>query len=100
MTMSNREHLICLSAFTALVAFSGISRADDYALPNTDRFERPAELSQPATCAQAQAFAWFRHQMELSDGGTENTIPAPVECERTYVAVTVGGDREVIEESK
>ena len=95
--MSNREHLICLTAFTALVAFSGVSRADDYALPNTDRFERPAELSQQ-TGAQAKAFAWFRHQMGLSDGGQENTMPAPVECERTYVAES--GDREVTEESK
>ena len=97
--MSNREHLICLAAATALVAFSGVSRADDYALPNTDRFDRPAELSSP-NCAQAQAFAWFRHQMELSDGGHENTIPAPAECERTHVAASVGGDREVTEESK
>ena len=96
--MSKREHLICLATFTALVSFSGVSRADDYALPNTDRFERPAEPSQAATCAQAQAFAWFRHQMEISDGGHENTVPAPVECERTNVAEA--GDREVVEESK
>jgi hypothetical protein len=99
MTMSNREHLICLAAFTALVAFSGVSRADDYALPNTDRFDRPAELSQP-TCAQAQAFAWFRHQLEISDGSQDNTVPEPVECQRTYVAKSEAGDREVIEESK
>jgi len=99
MNMSNREHLICLAAFTALVAFSGVSRADDYALPNPDRFDRPAELSQP-TCAQAQAFAWFRHQMEISDGSSENTVAEPVECQRTYVAATQAGDREVIEESK
>jgi len=97
MTMSKREHLICLAAFTALVSFSAVSRADDYALPNTDRFDRPAELSQP-TCAQARAFAWFLHQMEISDGGHENTVPAPAECERTNVAEA--GDREVTEESK
>jgi hypothetical protein len=91
----NRATLLCLTAATALVAFSGASRADDYNLPNTDRFERPAELSQPMTCAQAQALAWFLHQMEISDGGSENTVSAPVECERTYVAEA--GDREVIE---
>lgn len=97
--MSNREHLMCLTAFTALVAFSGVARADDYSIPNTDRFERPAELSQP-TCAQARAFAWFRQQMELSEGGNDNTVPEPVECQRTYVAGTQAGDREVTEESK
>jgi hypothetical protein len=101
MTM-NREHLLSLAALTALVAFSGAARADDYSLPNTDRFAR-LEAAQPMTCAQANAFAWFRHQMELTDGGSENTVPAPVECERTYVAAKgepSQGDREVYEESK
>jgi hypothetical protein len=102
MTMSNREHLICLAAVTALVAFSGVARADDYSIPNTDQFARSEASPQPMTCAQATAFAWFRHQMELSDGGHDNTVPAPLECERTYVArgEASQGDREVIEESK
>ncbi len=94
--MSNREHLMCLAAFSALVALSGIARADDYSIPDTSRFERSEELAQPLTCAQAQAFAWFKHQMELSDGGNDNIVPAPVECERTYVAnADPKGDREV-----
>jgi hypothetical protein len=97
MTM-NREHLLSLAALTALVAFSGVARADDYSLPNTDQFARLETGSQPMTCAQANAFAWFRHQMELSDGGSESAVSAPVECERTYVAAQ--GDREVYEESK
>jgi hypothetical protein len=83
----NRGHLMALTALTALVTFSQAARADDYSLPNTDRFERP-EVQSQATCAQAQAFAWFRHQMELSDGGHDNTVPYPTECERTYVAVS------------
>lgn len=82
----NRAHLMSFAAFTVLVAFSGASRADDYSLPDTDRFGRSQELAQPMTCAQATAFAWFRHQMELSDGGNENTVTVPAECERTYVA--------------
>ena len=94
----NREHLIALATLTALVTFSGISRADDYSLPNTDRFERP-EVQTQATCAQVQAFAWFRHQMELSDGGNDNTVPNPVECERTYIA-TNQPDAGAYEESK
>ena len=100
--MSNREHLICLAAFTALVAFSGIARADDYSIPDTARFARSEAGERPMTCAQATAFAWFKHQMELSDGGNENIVPAPAECDRTYVAHSEVplGDREVIEESK
>jgi hypothetical protein len=102
MTMSKREHLICLAAATALVAFSGVARADDYSIPNTEQFGRSEAQSQPMTCAQATAFAWFKHQMEISDGGHENTVAAPVECERTYVARSEApqGDREVLEESK
>jgi hypothetical protein len=103
MTMSNREHLLSLAVLTALVAFSTAARADDYSLPNTDQFARLETGSQPMTCAQATAFAWFTHQMELSDGGSENTVSAPAECERTYVAAkgeVSQGDREVYEESK
>ena len=96
--MNNREHLMCLAALTALVSFSGIARADDYSIPNTDRFERP-EVQAQQTCAQALAFAWFRHQMELSDGGHENTIPYPAECERVNVAKSEP-DRGTYEESK
>lgn len=97
--MSNREHLMCLAAFSALVALSGPARADDYSLPDTSRFARSEELAQPLTCAQAQAFAWFRHQMELSDGGSENIVAAPVECDRVNVAKAAPeGDREVAED--
>jgi hypothetical protein len=100
MNMSNREHLICLAALTALVSFSGLARADDYSIPDTDRFERPEVQAQPATCAQAQAFAWFRHQMELSDGGHDNTVPYPAECERINVATKSEADAGAYEESK
>jgi hypothetical protein len=95
--MSNREHLVCLAAFTALVAFSGVARADDYSIPNTDRFDRPAQVALPATSAQATALAWFKHQMSLSDGGQDDSVGSPVECDRTNVATSGSGDREVIE---
>ena len=99
--MSNREHLMCLAAFSALVALSGLARADDYSIPDTSRFALSEELAQPMTCAQAQAFAWFKHQMELSDGGDDDLASAPAECERSYVAkAEPGGDREVNDEDK
>lgn len=97
--MSNREHLICLAALTALVSFSNVARADDYSIPNTDRFERP-EVQSQQTCAQALAFAWFRHQMELSDGGHENTVPYPAECDRINVAAKSEADAGAYDESK
>jgi len=97
--MSNREHLLALTALTALVTFSGVARADDYSLPNTDRFERP-EVQTTQTCAQALAFAWFRHQMELSDGGHENTVAYPAECERTNLAAKSEPEPGTYEESK
>ena len=97
--MSNREHLMCLAAFSALVALSGLVRADDYSLPDTSGFARSEELAQPMTCAQAQAFAWFKHSMELSDGGQDLTVPVPAECERTNIAkVEPKGDGEINEE--
>ena len=97
--MSKHEQLMCLAAFSALVALSGLARADDYAYPDTSRFGRPEELAQPLTCVEAQASAWFRHQMELSDGSSENTVPVAVECDRINVAkAEPNGDREVNED--
>ena len=95
--MTNRDHLMCLAAATALVAFSGISRADDNYVPNTDRFAR-SEITEPMTCAQARAFAWFKHQMELTDGTNDTAVEEPEECVRTYVAKSP--EPGVYEESK
>jgi len=94
----NRAHLTALAALTALVTFSQVARADDYSLPNTDRFERP-EVQTQQTCAQALAFAWFRHQMELSDGGNVDNVASPAECDRINVA-KAGPDAGAYEESK
>ena len=90
----NRNHLLPLAALTALVAFSGISRADDFPLSN-DGIALSEQISEPMTCAQATAFAWFKHQMTLSDGGDERPLETPAECQRTYVA-----DRDVSDESR
>jgi hypothetical protein len=89
--MCNREQMMCLAAFTALVAFSGVARAQE---------ARSEELSQPMTCAQATAFAWFKQQLALPD--VAEPIAPPVECERMYVADRdlPSGDREVTEESR
>lgn len=96
--MTNREHLISLAAITALVAFSNIARADGFET-GLNRIEGEVQ-SAPATCAQATAFAWFRHQMELTDGVQDYGVDTPIECERTNVAAKSEDDAGVYEESK
>jgi hypothetical protein len=82
----NRIQTLCYAAFISLAALTGAARADDYSLPVVDiRFEERAP--QPVTCAQATQFAWFKRQMELSDGyAQDNDIPVPAECQREVVA--------------
>ena len=97
--MSNREHLMCLAAFSALVALSGVARADFYSMPDPSGFARSEDRA-PMTCAQAQAFAWFKHQLELPDVA-ESSVSLPAECERTDLAkADPRGDREVNDEEK
>jgi hypothetical protein len=93
--MTNRDHLICLAAATALVAFSGIARADEYSMNETARSEIQGA---PMTCAQARAFAWFKHQLELGEGVSDNAIDEPAECQREYVAKSP--DSDAYDESK
>jgi hypothetical protein len=85
------KQLFCMTAVAALAVASQVVRADDYAANN-----EPVALSefeaQPMTCSQATAFAWFKRQMELTDGDTDVTVPAPVECERTYLAKSPDSD--------
>ena len=100
--MTNREHLLSLAVATALVAFSGVAKADDYAQPNTDQFARSEERNEPVTCAQAKASAWFLHELERTDGGDDYLGQEPSECSRDLIATTGAGaaDPAVYEESK
>ena len=83
------KQLFCFTAVAALAAASQVVRADEYAM-NTVRYEAEA---QPMTCAQATAFAWFKHQLELSDGNASDTfVDTPAECERTYIAKSSAND--------
>ena len=97
--MNNREHLICLAALTALVSFSGVARADGVAT-GFNRIEKAEVQSAPVTCAQATAFAWFKHQMELTDGVQDYGVETPIECERTNLAAKTEVDAGTYEESK
>ena len=95
----NREHLISLAAMTALVAFANTARADGFET-GLNRIEGGEVQSAPATCAQATAFAWFKHQMELTDGVQDYGVETPIECERTNYAAKSEDDAGAYEESK
>ena len=83
--MTNRKQLMCFATFTALVAISGLARADDYSYTTDEvRFEERA--TEPMTCAQATQFAWFKHEIELSDGVNDASVPVPAECQRDLIA--------------
>jgi hypothetical protein len=86
--MTNRKQMLCFAAFAALVALSGVARADDYAYPVVALNETRAEDrgAEPASCEQATRDAWFKHQMEQSDGSFDTTTEVPAECQRELIA--------------
>jgi hypothetical protein len=86
------KQLFCMTAVAALAVASQVVRADDYSQPDTSQFARYEADAQPMTCSQATAFAWFKHQHELTDGSNDSTVATPAECERTYLAKSSDSD--------
>jgi hypothetical protein len=86
------KQLFCMTAVAALAVASQVVRADDYSQPDTSQFARYEVDAQPMTCSQATAFAWFKHQLELTDGSTNGPVDTPAECERTYLAKSPDSD--------
>jgi len=87
------KQLFCMTAVAALAVASQVVRADDYSQPDTSQFARYEADAQPMTCSQATAFAWFKHQLELTDGYVNDTfVDTPAECERTNVAKSSADD--------
>lgn len=82
--MTNREQLLCLTVFSAFVLASQVARADEYAMNDV----ASAEVAEPMTCSQAIAFAWFKHELERTDGANDsgNVVDRPAECSPTYLA--------------
>ena len=80
------KQLFCMTALAALAVSSQGVRADEYAFNNVEPAAYSEAEAQPMTCEQATAYAWFKRQMELTDGDTDSTAPVSVECGRTYVA--------------
>ena len=97
--MTNREHLLSLAVATALVAFPGAAKSQDYS-PQGTEFARSEERAEPMTCAQARAYAWFMHELERSEGVQENGVAQPAECAGDVVAATGADAPATDEESK
>ena len=89
----HRTRLASLTTLTGLSIFSaGMSLADtdaaDFAGADAGNY-RPAERVEPLSCSDALQLAWFKRQLEMTDGGPapdESLAPAPTECERDIVA--------------
>lgn len=86
------KQLFCMTALAALAVSSQGVRADEYVMPDAQQFARYEADAQPMTCSQATAFAWFKHQLELTDGSNDSTVATPAECERTYLAKSSDSD--------
>jgi hypothetical protein len=86
------KQLLCMTAVAALAVASQVVRADDNSQPDTSQFARYEADAQPMTCSQATAFAWFKHQLELTDGSNDSAVDMPAECERTYLAKSPNSD--------
>jgi hypothetical protein len=90
--MKMTKQLFCMTALAALAVSSQGVRADEYVMPDAQQFARYEADAQPMTCAQATAFAWFKQQLELTDGNTNAAVDTPLECGRTYLAKSPDSD--------
>jgi len=85
MNMTNRATLFSLAAIAALTSLNGIARADD----GGGEYNFPAALvadsgiryegESVATCGDLKRDAWFKRQLELTDGDGDPTVPE-VQC--------------------
>ncbi len=89
----HKRRLASLTTLTGLSIFSaGMALADtdtDLSSPDTGSY-RPADRIDHMTCSDALQLAWFKRQLEMTDGASqapdESLAPAPAECERDIVA--------------
>ena len=85
-----------LQLLAALVVFSGVAQADDYAYPVTfvpvsangngnGNGHHEDFLGEPMSCKEARESAWFIRELSRSDGGTDDVV-AYVPCKREILA--------------
>jgi hypothetical protein len=90
----HKRRLASLTTLTGLSIFSaGMALADtdvdvDVVSPDAGSY-RPEQHVDRMSCSDALQLAWFKRQVEMTDGGEpadESLAPAPSECERDIVA--------------
>ena len=84
-----------LKLLAALVVFSGIAHADDYAYPaafvpvsangNGDGYGHEEALGEPMSCKEARETAWFVRELSRTDGDTNPEV-GYVPCPREILA--------------
>ena len=88
----NRTHLMSLATFTALCVLPGVSRADEGSefLLSVSYASDEERVSESAVCNDANQFAWFLRQMEITDGDASPDVAAPSVCPREVIASATG----------
>ena len=89
----HKRRLASLTTLTGLSIFSaGMALADndaDVASPDAGSY-RPEQHVDRMSCSDALQLAWFKRQVEMTDGGgeapDESLAAVPTECERDIVA--------------
>lgn len=94
--ITRKTHVLSLAVFAALAIVPMAARADDgdgggggeYDFPaanvQVSRFENRA--TENVTCAEATKAAWFKRELELTDGDVSPAIDMPRECQREIYA--------------
>ena len=85
-----QRNVLHVLAFAGLalqpLASHAVNLGGDYAFPAGDVRREPAPKAASTTCAEATRAAWFRRQIEITDGDVSPTIATPPECERKVFA--------------
>lgn len=82
-----KQSMITLAALAVIVSLSGVSKAEGEENTAGDGYKQ-------LTCAEATQAAWFRRQMELTDGDTSPETPVAPECNRELIATAAAAAEE------
>ncbi|HET9576228.1 MAG TPA: hypothetical protein VFP44_00280 [Usitatibacter sp.] len=83
-----QRSIVPLVAFAGLTLLPVVSFADgggEYDIPSGLKYEPAVEAHAP-TCAEATRAAWFKRQLEISDGDVSPNVSMPAECNRNVLA--------------
>jgi hypothetical protein len=96
MLMQPSKQAIGLATLCAIFAMAGVARADD---GGAEDYRVPAAFisgdgagSDPVSCAELRAEAWFKHELERSDGEVSPAGEEPYCKPDIYAESTVDAD--------